>query len=114
MMAYYGFDDDALANAMDNSQKASLGANGVVKLEFGANGNESFVAMPNPLLGKELKDGATISFWVNRSTENDWDALFGLTDDTARLYMTGRTYVGYNNGKAKIFQTTSPWANGTS
>lgn len=117
MMAYYGFDDDALANAMDNSQKASLGANGtnkkpslqenaalrngkVVKLEFGANGNESFVAMPNPLLGKELKDGATISFWVNRSTENDWDALFGLTDGTARLYMTGRTYVGYNNGKA--------------
>ena len=117
MMAYYGFDDDALANAMDNSQKASLGANGtnkkpslqknaalrngkVVKLEFGANGNESFVAMPNPLLGQELKDGATISFWVNRSTENDWDALFGLTDGTARLYMTGRTYVGYNNGKA--------------
>jgi hypothetical protein len=54
--------------------------------------------MPNPLLGQELKDGATISFWVNRSTENDWDALFGLTDGTARLYMTGRTYVGYNKG----------------
>lgn len=117
MMAYYGFDDDALANAMNNSQKASLGANGtnkkpslqdnaalrngkVVKLEFGANGNESFVSIPNPLLSQELKDGATISFWVNRSTENDWDALFGLTDGTARLYMTGRTYVGYNNGKA--------------
>lgn len=117
MMAYYGFDDDALANAMNNSQKASLGANGtnkkpslqenaalrngkVVKLEFGANGNESFVAMPNPLLGKELKDGATISFWINRATENDWDALVGITDGTARLYMTGRTYVGYNNGKA--------------
>ena len=117
MMAYYGFDDDALANAMDNSQKATLGANGtnkkpslqenaalrngkVVKLEFGANGNESFVAMPNPLLGQELKDGATISFWINRATENDWDALVGITDGTARLYMTGRTYVGYNNGKA--------------
>ena len=117
MMAYYGFDDDALANAMNNSQKASLGANGtnkkpslqenaalrngkVVKLEFGANGNESFVAMPNPLLGQELKDGATISFWINRATENDWDALVGITDGTARLYMTGRTYVGYNNGKA--------------
>lgn len=117
MMAYYGFDDDALTNAKDNSQKATLGANGgnkkptllddeplrngkVVKLQFGANGKESYVSMPNPLLGQSLGEGATISFWVNRATENDWDALLGITDGTARMYMTGRTYVGYNNGKA--------------
>ena len=117
MMAFYGFDDDALTNAKDNSQKATLGANGgnkkptllddeplrngkVVKLQFGANGKESYVSMPNPLLGQSLGEGATISFWVNRATENDWDALLGITDGTARLYMTGRSYVGYNNGKA--------------
>ena len=117
MMAFYGFDDDALTNAKDNSQKATLGANGgnkkptllddeplrngkVVKLQFGANGKESYVSMPNPLLGQSLGEGATISFWVNRATENDWDALLGITDGTARMYMTGRSYVGYNNGKA--------------
>ena len=72
----------------------------VVKLQFGANGKESYVSMPNPLLGQALDEGATISFWVNRATENDWDALLGITDGTARMYMTGRAYVGYNNGKA--------------
>ena len=117
MMAFYGFDDDAFTNAKDNSQKATLGANGsnkkpslldneplrngkVVKLLFGANGKESYVSMPNPLLGQALDEGATLSFWVNRATENDWDALLGITDGTARMYMTGRAYVGYNNGKA--------------
>ena len=118
MVAYYGFNDDALADAFDSSRKASLlkkGTNKVptlsdddplrtgnyVHLTFGANGNESYVAMPNPLLGQELANGATISFWVKRTDNNSWDALFGLTDGTARLYMTGNTYIGYNAGNAE-------------
>lgn len=118
MVAYYGFNDDALADAFDSSRKASLlkkGTNKVptlsdddplrtgnyVHLTFGANGNESYVAMPNPLLGQDLANGATISFWVKRADNNSWDALFGLTDGTARLYMTGNTYIGYNAGNAE-------------
>ena len=118
MVAYYGFNDDDLADAFDSSRKASLlkkGTNKVptlsdddplrtgnyVHLTFGANGNESYVAMPNPLLGQELANGATISFWVKRTDNNSWDALFGLTDGTARLYMTGNTYIGYNAGNAE-------------
>lgn len=122
MVAYYGFNDDELANARDKNQKATLASEGgtkapvlktdplrvgnVVSLSFGANGKESYVSIPNPLFGQQLDDGATVSFLVNRIYENDWDALFGITDGTARLYMTGRTYIGYNNGKA---DTESCW-----
>lgn len=115
MVAYYGFNDDILADAFDGNRKATLqkeGTNKVptlndddhlrtgcyVHLSFGANGNESYVSMPNPLFGKTLDNGATLSFWVKRTDNNNWDALFGLTDGKARLYMTGNTYIGYNAG----------------
>ena len=59
---------------------------------------ESYVKMPNPLMGQALEEGATISFWLKRSDNNLWDAFFGFVNGTARLYMTGNTYVGFNDG----------------
>lgn len=126
MVAYYGFDDDALANSLNDRQTAQLLAAGnntvpaletidgrdsrYVHLNFGINGNESYVAMPNPLSGLALDDGATISFWVKRLDTNDWDALFGFTHGNARLYMTGNSYIGYNGGDGYWIDLNHPEA----
>ena len=115
MIAHYGFDDAALENTFDKNDHAQLLRNGngvmpvlengeplrvgkYVHLFFGANGYESYVKMPNPLMGQALEEGATISFWLKRSDNNLWDAFFGFVNGTARLYMTGNTYVGFNDG----------------
>ena len=115
MLAHYGFDDAQAANSFNSDEKARLLRNGsskvpviedgsalrtggYVHLKFGANGNESYVEIPNPLYGESLTEGATISFWVKRSDNNLWDALFGVVNGDARLYMTGNTYLGFNDG----------------
>ena len=119
LLAHYGFGDEGsvapLSNTFNSAELAQLLSNGtakapelegqqtmrngnIVHLNFGANGKESYVAIQNPLFGKPLEEGATIAFWVQRTDNNLWDALFGFTRDGARLYMTGNTYVGYNGG----------------
>lgn len=117
MVAHYGFDDDALANSFNSDEKAKLLRKSTTKvptietaddvrngntvhLYFGANGKESYISVPNPLYGKNLDDGATISFWVKRNDNNLWDALFGVTDGTARFFLTGNAFIGYNNGNS--------------
>ncbi len=126
MVAHYGFDDPSplsslvspLCNTFDEAQKAELLRNGTTKLpvleggdpmrigntvhlSFGANGNESYVAIPNPLYGKTLDEGATLSFWVKRTDDNLWDALFAFVNGNARLFMTGNTYTGFNDNAGK-------------
>ena len=115
LVAHYGFDNATLANSVNSAQQAELKHNSTTKaptLEdsdnlrngnivhtlFGANKKESYVAIPNPLLGKTLDDGVTIAFWVKRTDDNLWDALLGITDGTARFFMTGNAYMGYNDG----------------
>ena len=117
LVAHYGFDDADLANTFDATQKAQLKKNGTAKvptvesndnlrngsiihLSAGNNGKESYVAMPNPLRGATLDNGATISFWVNRTVDDLWDALLGITDGTAKFFVTGNAYIGYNNGNS--------------
>ena len=114
LVAHYGFDDTALSNSYNTSEHATLLNNGngqVPTLEtgdahrtgayphlyFGLNGNESYIQVPNPLYGQTLSEGATLSFWVNRQDDNLWDALFGFVNGNARFYMTGNTYMGYND-----------------
>lgn len=125
MLAHYGFDDEALANTFNTTETASLLRKSTTKLptladdeplrtgryvhlNVGANGKESYVSMPNPLYGKELSDGATIAFWVKRTDANLWDALFGLANGDARLYLTGNLYVGYNDGAGKWLDINNP------
>jgi len=117
LVAHYGFDDADLANTFDATQKAQLKRNSstklptvesgddlrngnVIHLSAGNNGKESYVAMPNPLCGTTLDAGATISFWVCRTDDNLWDALLGITDGTAKFFVTGNAYMGYNNGNS--------------
>jgi len=113
--AYYNFDDTPVDNLLNTAQTAALlqkGANSaptlttddarsgnVLHINFGAAGSESYAEMPNPLYGADLNDGCTIAFWTNVAEENLWDALFAFYNptSTARLYMTGNTYIGFNN-----------------
>ena len=117
MVAHYGFDDALLANSLNPSEQATTGKNGagtlpqmvkegefrqgnVAHLYFGANGNESYVSIPNALKGNTLEQGATLSFWVYRADDNLWDALFAFVSGNSRFYMTGNAYLGYNDGSA--------------
>ena len=125
LLAHYGFDDETLSNTLNTSEQAQLKRNGttaipatedgaplrngqVMHLNFGANGKESYVAIPNPLYGKTLDTGATISFWVKRSDDNLWDALLGMTNGASRLFVTGNAYVGFNNGAGSWFDINNP------
>lgn len=127
MVAYYSFDNaEMLVNSMNQEQTAQLMHNSttkvpaieqgdslrngnVVHLNFGANGKESYVSMPNPLKGLELTNGATISFFVKMTSDNLWDALFGCSNGTARLFVTGNMYVGYNDGKTASTTENNNW-----
>lgn len=117
MVAHYGFDASPLTNSLNSGQQAELKRNSTTKapvLEdddnqrngnfvhtyFGANTKESYVAIPNPLQGKALDEGATIAFWTKRTDDNLWDALWGVTDGTARFFLTGNAYMGYNDGQS--------------
>ncbi len=124
LLAHYGFDSTPLANSYNGNEVASLKTNGSataptldtgklqegksVHLYFGINGNESHVQVPNPLVGQILDEGATISLWVNRTDNNLWDALFGFVDGNSRFYMTGNTYLGYNNGTGNWIDLNHP------
>ena len=115
MLARYEFDDEELTNSLNPDEKAELVRklitkritltegdplrNGkVVHLMQSNNGKEDYVSIVNPLKGKEL-DGATISFFVKRDDDNLYDALFGCSSGTARLFLTGNLYMGFNDGK---------------
>ena len=125
MVAHYGFDDDALTNTFDGEQQAQLLRSSttkipalddgdpmricrVVHLNFGANGKESYVKMENPLLGDSLPEGATLSFWVKRTDDNLWDALFAFVNGSARLFMTGNCYTGFNDNAGKWLDINQP------
>ncbi len=126
MRCFYNFDDDALANVLSTSEKATLQKNGtnslpsfgtdnlrmgrIVSTHFGAANNESYVSMPNPLYGCALEDGATLSFWTRRADDNLWDCLAAFYDkeSSSRLYLTGNLYLGYNDGNGTWMDVNHP------
>lgn len=115
LKAYYGFDAEPFTNAYNTSQQAVLlkeGTNSLPSVEqdsirtgniihqyFGASGNCSYVRMPNPLKDAEI-DGFTVSMWVKRTDDVPWDAVWSFYNAAAntRLYLTGNSYIGFNNG----------------
>ena len=115
LCAYYNFEATPIVNQLNSAQTATLGKEGtntapklqnaasrnsmVLHTNFGAEKNTSYAKMPNPLYGTTLSDGMTIAMWVNVATENLWDALFSFFNPqtTARIFMTGNTYIGYNS-----------------
>ena len=104
----------SLANAVTNSEKASLvaaqaqGTESVFEEDSqrgtvwhqqeGWNGHGNgyaYLEIPNPLYGKSLS-GATVSFWVKAPTVNWWDSVWGLTDEDGHMWYNANGYVGVN------------------
>ena len=114
--AYYNFDGKPFTNAYNSNQEArtmAQGSNRIPSSEadslrngrilhqfFGANGNCSYTQIPNPLRN-ERAEGMTVSLWVKRTDDVPWDAIWSFYNASAntRLYFTGNTYIGFNNGK---------------
>lgn len=125
--ALYEFDQQPVLNAFNVSQEAQLkkqGTNSVPVLEkdsarvgkvlhqyFGASGNTSYTQIVNPLRNNAL-DGMTVSMWVKRNDAIVWDAIWSFYNSTknCRLYMTGNSYIGFNNGKGDWFDINHPGA----
>lgn len=136
LVALYNFDDDdssnALANVMSPDQTATLASantsasampvletdlsrfGGIVHTKFGAQGSNSYVSMPNPLYNETGIDGFTVSAWIKRADDNQWDALWSFfNSQTAsaagpRLYLTGNSYIGFNDNAGNWFDVNHP------
>lgn len=131
LTAYYNFDDIPVVNQKDESQVATLGIAGtggtvptleedsayrcgqVLHQYFGAQDRCSYTRIVNPLKDQNLA-GATISLWVKRLDDNVWDALWSFFNSTysaasgERLFLTGNTYLGYNNNGGTWFDINHP------
>ena len=131
LVAYYDFNQEPAVNLKDETQIAVVGRAGtggtiptyetdsayrcgmVLHQYFGAKENVSYTRMDNPLKGQNL-DGATVSLWVKRLDDNVWDALwsfFNSTSSTAtgeRIYLTGNSYLGYNDNAGTWFDINHP------
>ncbi|MCH5175456.1 MAG: family 43 glycosylhydrolase [Prevotellaceae bacterium] len=131
LVAYYSFDDKPTYNLV-NSTHASVyyshsgtGSTPVLANDwgrfgsvlhqyFGAQGTNSYSRIQNPLQGQENLEGFTVSLWVKRSDANLYDALWSFFNSTsatvsgARLYLTGNSYIGFNDAKDNWFDINHP------
>ena len=132
LVAYYNFDDKPTRNLVDDSQSINYGRSStatgivptlendwarfgsVVHQNFGDKGSNSFSRMPNPLQGQTDLQGFTVSLWVKRADNNLYDTLWGFFSGTspsaagARLYLTGNSYVGFNDNADNWFDVNHP------
>ena len=136
VVAYYDFDEASPCNLYDDTETATLGrsstATSAPKLEndysrfgtvlhqyFGANGANSYTRIPNPLQGQTDLEGFTVSLWVKRTDSNPWDALWSFFNGTlassssARLFLTGNSYIGFNDNAGNWFDVNFPEENDT-
>lgn len=118
-VAHYPFTSKTTPNQIDRTQKPTFKAlgsgtvptvgrdadrgNSVLHQYFGAKDDASYTVMDNPLKGLTSLRGMTIAMWLKMSSDNHWDAIWSFAnkeanDATARLFMTGNAYIGFNNG----------------
>lgn len=132
LVALYNFDDNTLPNVISPDETATLASaksqasavpsvetdwhrfGSFVHTKFGAMGSNSYVSMPNPLYMQKDIEGFTVSMWVKRADDNKWDALWSFFDSQSadaagsRLYLTGNSYIGFNDGAGNWFDVNHP------
>lgn len=131
LVAYYDFDAKPTLNLLTGDDKITYSSSGtqgkapvletdyarfgqVLHQYFGAQGANSYSRMDNPLLGQQNLEGFTVSMWVKRTDDNRWDALWtffnAMSPSTAgpRLYLTGNSYVGFNDNAGNWFDINHP------
>ncbi len=134
LVAYYNFDELPTYNqyksaAADEYDEVTYGAFGgattpelvsdydrygqVAHIFFGANSYNSYCQMVNPLYLADI-DGLTVAAWIKRTDSNGWDALWTFCNFIAepgsgpRLYLTGNTYLGYNDDAGTWYDLNYP------
>lgn len=130
LVAYYDFNSSPCYNAYNTEQRTLFGTTGtkpvlvedysrfgkVLHQSFGPQGSNSYTKMTNPLLNAENLEGMTISMWVKRTDNNRYDALWGFFSGVtanasgARFFLTGNTYLGYNDNAGSWFDINNPAA----
>lgn len=132
LKAYYHFNEASLINQYNTDEKGTLfrQTNGkkptleednerfgkVIHQYFGypSANTSSYTRFPNPLYGIKNLEGFTLSLWVKRADDNGWDALWSFYNAAnpagqgSRLYMTGNSYIGYNDGAGNYFDINYP------
>lgn len=130
IVAYYNFDNNLInqynekqvgtANAQASGTKPTFDKDSehgtVLHQYFGYDDAKSisYTTFANPLAGQQL-EGATVSAWVKRLDGDQWDALWAFCNGTygnvtSRYYLTGNTYIGYNDGNGTWFDYNHPEA----
>lgn len=128
LVAYYNFDNNLInqyntssvgtANAQASGTKPTYDSDSehgtVLHQYFGYNdaSSISYTTFDNPLKGQSLT-GATVSAWIKRLDTDAWDAIWSFCDGSfgnvnSRLYLTGNTYMGFNNGSGTWFDYNHP------
>ncbi len=137
LVAYYNFDERptynqykaATATSYDNIAYGSFGSGtspslledfdrfGQVAHVYGGDyGSNSYGRMPNPLYNLSGLKGFTVSSWIKRSDSERWNnlwAFFGsssYSDAGPRFYLTGNSYIGYNDNAGTWFDLNYPSA----
>lgn len=132
IVAYYSFDQTPTVNEYDATQSATYDGSAtsnpkipaletdyarfgsVVHQYFGGQGYNSYTRIANPLAGDTELTGFSVSMWVKRNDANVWDALWSFFDGAnakdagPRLFMTGNSYVGFNDNNGSWFDINHP------
>ena len=127
LVAYYDMDSSPCFNAYNTAQRTTFSTSNTttgtkpvlvsdyersgsfVHQSFGAQGSNSFTRVINPLKGSTGLTGFTVSMWVKRTDNNAWDAIWSFFSGTsstakgARLFLTGNSYLGYNDNNGTWF-----------
>ena len=130
LVAYYDMDKSPCYNAYNEAERAAFGTTGtkpeltddydrfgkVLHQSQGDKGKCSFTRMPNPLLDRDDLEGFSVSLWVKRTDQNTTDALWGFFNSTsqtaagARLFLTGNSYLRFDDNAETWFDINSPEA----
>lgn len=122
LAALYEFDEEPYCNVYNPTQqmtavKGSSGTKPAMETDLARDGSVahiyagstsaqlSYLHFPNPLYGATDLDGFSVSMWVKRAKEDLTAPLWSITDKRGnlatvkqRLFFTGNTYVGFDNG----------------
>ena len=56
----------------------------------------AYTRFDNPLKGKTVEGGISVSMWLNPPVLNWWDQIFVLNDGTSKFWFNAIGYLGYN------------------
>ncbi len=135
LVAYYNFDEKPTTNQYkaegatryDNIVYGAFGSNAsptlledydrfgqVAHVYGGDNGSNSYGRMSNPLSGLTGLTGFTVSSWIKRTESDRWNDLWAFYnsasygDSVPRFYLTGNSYLGYNDSADTWFDINYP------